>query len=63
MHLMLIVGREVNSSFFFSNAEQREKLVASERAFTDDRVRKIIELKKQVRIYVCYCMIYLISLL
>jgi len=39
---------EVNSSFFFSNAEQREKLVASERAFTDDRVRKIIELKKQV---------------
>eukprot|EP00698_Gefionella_okellyi_P019357 TRINITY_DN5920_c0_g1_i1.p1 TRINITY_DN5920_c0_g1~~TRINITY_DN5920_c0_g1_i1.p1 ORF type:complete len:536 (+),score=167.21 TRINITY_DN5920_c0_g1_i1:53-1660(+) len=39
---------EVNSGFYFSSADQREKLVASERSFTDDRVRKIIELKKQV---------------
>ena len=30
---------EVHSGFFWSNAEQREKLIASERAFTDDRVR------------------------
>eukprot|EP00340_Litonotus_pictus_P012445 CAMPEP_0170536184 /NCGR_PEP_ID=MMETSP0209-20121228/102010_1 /TAXON_ID=665100 ORGANISM="Litonotus pictus, Strain P1" /NCGR_SAMPLE_ID=MMETSP0209 /ASSEMBLY_ACC=CAM_ASM_000301 /LENGTH=556 /DNA_ID=CAMNT_0010837525 /DNA_START=60 /DNA_END=1730 /DNA_ORIENTATION=+ len=39
---------EVNSGFFYNNAEQREKLVASERAFTDHTVRKIIELKRKV---------------
>ncbi|KAG6832634.1 T-complex protein 1 subunit zeta [Tricholoma furcatifolium] len=39
---------EVNSSFFYSNAEQREKLVESERKFTDAKVRKIIELKNLV---------------
>ena len=41
---------EVNSGFFYSNADQREKLVAAEREYTDDRVRKIIELKRKVRI-------------
>jgi T-complex protein 1 subunit zeta len=39
---------EVNSSFIYSNPEQREKLIASERSFTDDQVRKIIELKRKV---------------
>ncbi|KAI0063557.1 chaperonin-containing T-complex zeta subunit Cct6 [Artomyces pyxidatus] len=39
---------EVNSGFFYSSAEQREKLVESERKFTDDKVRKIVELKKLV---------------
>ncbi|KAG2487858.1 hypothetical protein HYH03_013574 [Edaphochlamys debaryana] len=39
---------EVNSGFFYSSADQREKLVAAERAYTDERVRKIIELKKKV---------------
>ena len=39
---------EINSGFFYSSAEQREKLVASERAFTDEKVRKIIELKRKV---------------
>jgi T-complex protein 1 subunit zeta len=39
---------EVNSGFFYSNAEQREKLVASERSFTDETVRKIIALKRKV---------------
>lgn len=39
---------EVSSGFFYSNAEEREKLVEAERAVTDDRVRKIIELKKKV---------------
>ena len=29
---------EVHSGFFWSNADQREKLIASERAFTDDKV-------------------------
>ena len=40
---------EVNSGFFYSNAEQREKLVAAEREYTDVRVHKIIELKRKVR--------------
>jgi len=39
---------EVNSSFFFSNAEDREKLSRSERRFTDERCQKIIALKKKV---------------
>ena len=39
---------EVHSGFFWSNADQREKLIASERAFTDDRVREIVEFKKKV---------------
>lgn len=39
---------EVNSGFFYSSAEQREKLVASERKFVDDKLRKIIELKNEV---------------
>ena len=39
---------EVNSGFFYSTAEQRDRLVASERRFIDDRVRKIIDLKRHV---------------
>ena len=39
---------EVNSTFFYSSAQEREKLVASERKFTDDKVRKIVELKNKV---------------
>jgi T-complex protein 1 subunit zeta len=39
---------EVNSTFFYSSAEEREKLVASERNFTDEKVRKIVRLKNQV---------------
>ncbi|KAK7087909.1 T-complex protein 1 subunit zeta-like [Littorina saxatilis] len=39
---------EVNSGFFYKSATEREKLVDAERAFIDDRVRKIIELKKKV---------------
>merc|ERR1712072_1034802 len=39
---------EVNAGFFYSSAEQRDRLVESERKFTDDKVRKIIELKKKV---------------
>jgi T-complex protein 1 subunit zeta len=38
----------VNSGFFYSSAEQREKLVESERKFTDERVKKIVELKNLV---------------
>ena len=43
---------EVNSGFFYSNAEQREKLVAAERAVVDDKVQKIIDLKRQVSLFI-----------
>ncbi|KAL0072437.1 T-complex protein 1 subunit zeta [Marasmius tenuissimus] len=39
---------EVNSGFFYSSAEQREKLVESERKFVDEKVKKIVELKRLV---------------
>ena len=39
---------EVNSGFFYSNAEQRERLVAAERAVTDDKVQQVIALKRKV---------------
>merc|ERR1712179_680603 len=39
---------EVNSGFFYKTAIEREKLVQAERSFIDDRVKKIIALKKQV---------------
>ena len=39
---------EINSGFFYNSADQREKMVAAEREYTDERVRKIIELKKLV---------------
>jgi len=39
---------EVNSGFFYKTAEERERLVQAERSFTDQRVQKIIDFKKQV---------------
>lgn len=39
---------EVHSSFMYSNAEQRERMVAAERAYTDERVAAVIALKKRV---------------
>jgi len=39
---------EVNSSFVYTTPEQREKLIQSERAFTDEQCRKVIELKRRV---------------
>lgn len=39
---------EVNSGFFFSTAEEREKLAISERKFTDERCQKIIDFKRKV---------------
>ena len=39
---------EVNSGFFYSNAEQREKLVSAERALVDRKVAAILALKRQV---------------
>ncbi|KAA6380195.1 MAG: putative T-complex protein 1 subunit zeta [Streblomastix strix] len=39
---------EVNSSFAFATPEQREALVRSERKLTDERVLKIVELKRKL---------------
>lgn len=39
---------EVNSGFYYSSAEQRQKLVDAERRVTDQRVQKIIDLKNEV---------------
>ncbi|CAG9462850.1 unnamed protein product [Pedinophyceae sp. YPF-701] len=39
---------EVNSGFFYTSAEQRERLVEAERKVTDDRVRAVIDLKRRV---------------
>ncbi|KAG8213648.1 chaperonin Cpn60/TCP-1 family [Butyriboletus roseoflavus] len=39
---------EVNSGFFYSSAEQREKLVESERRFVDVKVKKVVDLKNLV---------------
>ncbi|KAK5779675.1 chaperonin-containing T-complex subunit CCT6 PWA37_000877 [Arxiozyma heterogenica] len=39
---------EVNSGFFYSSAEQRDKLAASERKFVDAKLKKIVDLKNEV---------------
>lgn len=39
---------EVNSEAIYSTAEERDRLVLAERKFIDDRVRKIIDLKRVV---------------
>merc|ERR1719500_1584475 len=39
---------EVNSGFFYKSAEDREKLVVAERKFIEDRVQKILELKRKI---------------
>lgn len=39
---------EVNSGFFYKTAEEREKLVLAEREFIQQRVEKVIALKKKV---------------
>lgn len=39
---------EVNSGFFYKTAEEREKLVAAEREFIEQRVKKVIELKRKL---------------
>jgi T-complex protein 1 subunit zeta len=39
---------EVNSSFYYKSAEERQQCVEDERKFVDDRVRKLIEFKHSV---------------
>ena len=39
---------EVQSGFFYSNAEEREKLVESERKWLDERCRQVVDFKRSV---------------
>jgi T-complex protein 1 subunit zeta len=39
---------EINASFFYSSAEQREKMVESERKFIDEKVKQVIDFKRRV---------------
>jgi len=43
-----ILNSEVNAGFFYKSAAEREKLLQAERAFTDQRVQKLIDFKKKV---------------
>ena len=38
------------AGFFYSNADQRERLVAAERQLVDDRVQKVLDLKHKVTV-------------
>jgi T-complex protein 1 subunit zeta len=38
---------EINAGFFYSSAEEREKLVESERKFTTEKVMQVIEFKRK----------------
>ena len=44
---------EVHSGFFYKSATEREKLVAAERKFVDDKVQQVIDLKKKVHSLCC----------
>lgn len=39
---------EVTSTFTYSSASERERMIEAERKFTDEKVRKVIELKRRV---------------
>jgi len=39
---------EVNAGFYYNSAEQREKMVAAERKWVDDRTKLILDLKSKV---------------
>ena len=39
---------EVNAGFFYATAEERQRLVAAERKYTDDKVRRIIAFKHEM---------------
>ena len=44
----MVAFSEVNSGFFYKTAVEREEMVKAERKFIDDRVDKVIALKKKV---------------
>ena len=39
---------EITAGFYYSSAEERERLVESERKFTDEKVRQVIDFKRRV---------------
>lgn len=39
---------EVNSGFFYSSAQEREKLIQSERTFVDQKIKQIVDLKNDL---------------
>jgi T-complex protein 1 subunit zeta len=39
---------EVTAGFYYSSAEEREKMVESERRFTDEKVRQVIDFKRRI---------------
>lgn len=39
---------EITAGFFYSSAEERERLVDSERKFTDEKVKQVIDFKRKV---------------
>ena len=41
----------VNSGFFYANVGDRMKMADGERAFIDQRVRKVIELKNKMYVF------------
>ena len=47
-HAVLIPFSEVASGFFYSNAQEREKMVEAERKFTDEKVKQLIDFKRTV---------------
>jgi T-complex protein 1 subunit zeta len=48
--IFLIFDSEENATVMYTSAEQREALIESERQFVDERVKKIIELKRLVKL-------------
>lgn len=46
--IISLTSSEINASTQYRNADEREKMVEGERKWVDDRVRKIIDLKRQV---------------
>jgi hypothetical protein len=46
--VVLFLFSEINSGFFYKSAVERDEMVKAERKFIDDRVDKIIALKKKV---------------
>lgn len=52
---------EVNSGFFYKSAEDREKLIAAEREFIDQRVKKVCKYKNFAKSYAkfVHCVLFL----
>eukprot|EP00965_Chrysotila_dentata_P174077 5746582-Pleurochrysis_carterae.AAC.1 len=40
-------GLQVASGFYYSNAEQREKMVEAERKWVDDKTKLVLDLKRK----------------